>query len=133
MAFARIYLRLMGAMSVLFGLVYLLAPESLTAPTGFGPLSPGAMTDVRATYGGFQLGSGVFVLWAAADAGRVRLALVLVALTIGAVALSRATGLLLDGSLNGFHLGGLATELTLTVLALVALGRVRSAEAVAAA
>ena len=132
MAFARIYLRLMGAMSLVFGLVYLLAPESMTAPTGFGTLSPGALTDVRATYGGFQLGSGAFLLWAASDASRVRVALVVVALTIGAVALSRATGLLLDSSASGFHLAALATETTLTVLAFVALGRARSVEAVAA-
>jgi hypothetical protein len=128
MSFARIYLRFMGAMSVLFGLVYLFSPESMTAPTGFGALSPAATTDVRATYGGFQLGLGAFLLWAAADAGRVRTALVLVALTIGAIGLCRATGLVLDASAGPFHLGGLATETTLTVLALVALGRARTAE-----
>ena len=72
MAFARIYLRLMGAMSLFFGLVYLLAPESMTAPTGFGALSPGALTDVRATYGGFQLGSGAFLLGMMSELIRLR-------------------------------------------------------------
>jgi hypothetical protein len=132
MAFARIYLRLLGAMSLLFGFVYLLAPESMTAPTGFGPLPPSALTDVRATYGGFQLGWGAFLLWAASDAGRIRLALLVATLTIGAVALSRATGIVLDSSANPFHLAALATEASLTALAVFALGRTRSAEPLAA-
>lgn len=132
MGFARIYLRFIGAMSLVFGAIYLLAPESMTDPTGFGALAPSALTDVRATYGGFQLGMGTFVLWAASDDRRVRLALVLVALSIGAVALSRATGLWLDASANTFLLSGLATEITLTALAIVALRRVRPGDGVRA-
>jgi len=127
MAFARIYLLFVAAMSVLFGLIYLIAPQSMTDPTGFGALSPSALTDVRATYGGLQLGFGAFLFWAAAEPGRLRLGLVLVALSIGAVGASRATGLLLDGSANAFHLFGLATETTLTLLALYALRRARAA------
>ena len=126
MAFPRNYLRFLGAMSVVFGLLYLFVPESMTGPTGFGALPPSAMTDVRATYGGLQLGFGAFVLWAAADASRVRFALVLVALSIGAVAASRLTGILLDGSANGFHLLALPTEVALTLLAVLALSRARS-------
>jgi hypothetical protein len=132
MALPRIYLRFLGAMTVCFGLLYLFIPESLTDPTGFGSLSPGALTDVRATYGGLQLGFGAFLLWAAADPSRTRFALVLAALSIGAVAASRLTGLLLDASANAFHLGALATEITLTALALFALARTRSAAAAAA-
>ena len=129
MAFPRNYLRFLGAMSVVFGLLYLFTPESLTGPTGFGALPPGGVTDVRATYGGLQLGFGAFLLWAAADAGRIRFALVLVAFSIGAVAASRLTGLLLDASVNPFHVSALATEITLTALAILALGRAGSAAA----
>ncbi|MDJ0848847.1 MAG: DUF4345 domain-containing protein [Myxococcota bacterium] len=126
MSFARIYLRIVGAMTVLFGLIYLLAPESMTGPAGFGALASGGLTDVRATYGGFQLGMGAFLLWAASDDRRVAPALVLVALSIGAVGTSRAVGLLLDSSVNWFHGLGLATEIVLTALTIFALGRVRS-------
>jgi hypothetical protein len=125
-AFARIYLRIAGAITVGFGLVYLFAPESMMDPAGFGAVGPGGLTDVRATYGGFQLGMGAFLLWAAADAARVRAGLLLIALSIGAVALSRAFGLALDGSLNSFHMGGLVTELSLTAFTLFALRRVPS-------
>jgi hypothetical protein len=123
MGFARIYLRVVGAMTVFFGLVYLFAPERMTDPTGFGPLGTNALTDVRATYGGFQIGSGLFLLWAAAEVGRVRLALVLLALTIGAVGSSRLIGFLVDGDPNGVLLAALATEIALTAITVVVLRR----------
>ena len=123
MSFARMYLRIFGALTAVIGLVYLIAPEGLTDAAGFGTLAPGGLTDVRATYGGIQLGMGGFLLWAAADEARVRPALVLVMLSIGAVALSRAIGLAVDGSANPFHVSGLVTEITLTALSAFALRR----------
>ena len=121
MPFARIYLRIFGAMSIGFGLVYLFAPGGLTDAAGFGALAPGGLTDVRATYGGLQLGMGAFLLWAATEESRVPMALVLVALSIGAVGLSRALGLALDGSMNPFHTSGLITEILLTAFTLYVL------------
>jgi Domain of unknown function (DUF4345) len=123
MRFARAYLRFIGAMGLFFGFFYLLAPTALTDPTGFGPLGANALTDVRATYGGFQIGSGLFLLWAAADAARVSVALVLQALTIGAIASCRLTGIAIDGSPNGVLISALAFEVACTALALFALRR----------
>jgi hypothetical protein len=114
-------------MTLVFGLLYLLAPTTMTDPTGFGPLGPSATTDVRATYGGLQIGLGLFLLWAAAEDARVRLALVLQVLTIGAVALSRALGILLDGEATGVLLGALAFEVLLTIAAIALLRRVPQA------
>ncbi len=133
MSFARIYLRIFGAFSILFGVLYLFAPGFLTDAAGFGALTPGGLTDVRATYGGFQLGSGAFLLWAAAEESRVRLAVVLVALLIGAVALSRAFGLLFDGDANLFHPSAVTTEVALTCLSLYALRRIGTPAAEASA
>ena len=121
MGFARGYLRVLGAMSIVFGLIYLLVPEWMTVPTGFPALPPNALTDVRATYGGFQIGAGAFVRWAAAEASRVRLALLLQVLTIGAIAVSRAIGILIDGSPNGTLVFALASEIALTAVGLLAL------------
>ena len=123
MGFARAYLYFVGAMGLLFGFWYLIAPTGLTEPTGFGPLGPNALTDVRATYGGFQIGSGLFLLWSAADPARVRAALVLQALTIGAIGSCRLVGFALDGSPNGFLISAIATEVTFTALAVIALRR----------
>jgi hypothetical protein len=108
-------------MSIVFGLIYLLVPEWMTLPTGFPALPPNALTDVRATYGGFQLGAGAFVLWAAAEPSRVRLALLLQVLTIGAIAVSRALGFLIDGSPNGTLVFALISEIALTAIGLYAL------------
>ena len=127
MGFARAYLYFVGAIGLLFGIWYLVAPTGLTDPTGFGPLGPNALTDVRATYGGLQIGTGLFLLWAVRDASRVRTALVLQALLIGAVALSRAFGIAVDGPPNGVLVGALVTELSLTLLALIALSRTGAA------
>ena len=123
MRFARAYLYFVGAMGLLFGVWYLVAPTGLTDPTGFGPLGPNALTDVRATYGGFQIGSGLFMLWAAGSDARVRTALVLQALTIGAIGACRLVGFAIDGPPNGFLISAIVTEITLTALALVALRR----------
>jgi hypothetical protein len=65
MGFARIYLYFIGAISLVFGVIFLLAPETMTDHGRLRPL------------GRIRCPSG-------------HLALVLVALSIGAVALSRA-------------------------------------------
>jgi hypothetical protein len=126
MRFARAYLYFVGVIGLLFGIWYLVAPTALTDPTGFGPLGPNALTDVRATYGGFQIGSGLFLLWSAGDAARMRAALVLQALTIGAIGSCRLVGFAIDGSPNGFLISAIVTEVTFTALALFALRRLPS-------
>lgn len=123
MGFARAYLCFVGVMGLIFGVWYLIAPATWTDPTGFGPLGPNALTDVRATYGGFQIGLGLFTLWAAADPTRVRMALVLQALTIGAIASCRLTGFAVDGSPNGFLWTAIVTEIAFTAITVFALRR----------
>ena len=123
MSFARIYLMFIAAMSLVFGAIYFISPAVMTDPTGFGLLAPAAVTDVRATYGGFQLGSGLFLLWSAAQPQRIRPALLLVALTFAGVLVCRGIGMLIDGSATSFLVNALITEAVLTALALVALAR----------
>lgn len=127
MKLARIALVAIGLFTILFGVVYLMAPTVMTDPAGFGVLSASAKTDVRATYGGIQLGMGLFLLWSAGSAERVRPALMLTALSIGAIGLSRAIGLAIDGGLNAFHQTGLASEVILTLFAIFLLRRVSNA------
>jgi hypothetical protein len=124
---AKIFLRMMGAISLMFGAIYLFAPTVLTAPAGFAALGPGALTDVRATYGGFQLGVGLFWLWSAGSDARVHFALVLTTIAIGSVGASRAIGVLMDGGPNAFHAGGLIVETLLTATSGFLLFRSRQA------
>lgn len=124
MGYARIYLWLLAAMSLIFGVIYFISPTSMTDPSGFGPLAPAAVTDVRATYGGFQLGSGLFLLWSAAQPQRVRTALLLVVLTFAAVAICRGIGMLIDGSATSFLVNALIFEVVLTGVSLFVLARI---------
>jgi hypothetical protein len=49
-----------------FGLAYALRPGRMAALTDLGLTSPTARVDFVATYGGFQIGFGVFLLFCAA-------------------------------------------------------------------
>jgi hypothetical protein len=118
MRIAQIFLVLMAAMSLVFGVIYLVAPDSMIEPMGFGVLAPSALTDVRATYGGFQIGMGLFLLWCLVPA-RVRTGLLLSLLSVGAVAICRGIGLVIDHSLTSVLQGTIIFETALTIIALI--------------
>jgi len=85
------------AMSVVFGSIYLLAPELMTRPMGIEPVAPEGFTDLRATYGGFQLGMAGFLWWCLRDSARYGVGLTAFAFLVAALATCRLVGLLLDG------------------------------------
>jgi hypothetical protein len=126
LAFGRILLWIAGVMFMVFGLAYLLAPAGLVEPAGLSLPTPSALSDVRATYGGVQLGFGGFLAWAALAAQRVPAGLLALALVEMGVALCRAIGVVVDGSLNRFHVVALSIEVPLTLLAWIAFIRVRA-------
>ena len=111
----RAFVWVMAAIFVVAGLTYVVSPASLTQLTGISSDASG-LTDIRANYGGFQLGFGLFLAWCASS--RVSTALLLTALVMGAVFLSRVTGLLTDASVTSFHLSALGLEVSITALAL---------------
>lgn len=112
---ARAFAWIAAAIFVVAGLSYVISPASLTQAIGVSANASG-LTDIRANYGGFQLGFGLFLGWCAR--ARVSTGLLLTALVLGAVLLSRVAGLLTDGSVTTYHLSALAFEVTLTTLAL---------------
>ena len=120
MTFGRIFLWIAAAMSLAAGGYYLVSPQAMATSAGFGDLPPGGMTDIRATYGGFQIGMGLFLVWAALDPTRIRGGLLLTLLAFGALATSRAIGVALDSSMNEFHQSGLIFEFVFTAVALAA-------------
>lgn len=123
MGLARIFLRLMAAMSIVFGLLYVAMPGPMLDAAGFGAVLASGVTDVRATYGGMQIGVGVFMLWAAGAESRVRGGLLLVLFTVGAIGASRSIGIMLDGDFSDFHLVGLVTEVSLSIMTLIVMVR----------
>jgi len=117
MLFARSVLWLSALSFLAFGIVYLVSPTLWTEPTGMVLDEPAARTDVRAVYGGFQLGVGLFLLWSTRDRERWRSALLLTTLAIGAC---RLIGIVADNAGTLFHFVGFGIEAGYTVLALAA-------------
>jgi hypothetical protein len=115
---ARIYLAFIAVISLVFGVVYLVAPLSMTTPMGFGDLKPSALTDVRANYGGFQIGTGLFMLFCL-KRDRLKLGMLLALLLAAVITASRALGLAIDGDMIPPSQGALTFEVALTVISLV--------------
>jgi len=68
-----------------------LVEVGLTADTGLG------RTEVRAFYGGLEIGIAAFLLWCALRRERTRIGLVAAMLTIGGTGLGRLSGIALEG------------------------------------
>ena len=76
MSLARLVLRLSALPFAGIGLAFLLAPEGMARHVGVSLAGATANHDVRAVYGGLQLGCAALLLWGAARPERVRFALV---------------------------------------------------------
>jgi len=97
MALARIYLWIGVVASLVFGGIYLVSPELMTEPMGIRAVEPAGFTDIRATYGGIQLGMGAFLAWCLRDARRYPAGLMCFGLVVGGLGICRAIGLAVDG------------------------------------
>ena len=79
------------------GLAYFVQPHEMTNLSGMLLMSPAAATDVRAFYGGLQLGLAAFLGLSLSRLDFTRAALTLLVLLYSALALARIGGLWLDG------------------------------------
>lgn len=121
MVFARLVLVLSGLLFAGFGGWMLLRPEALGEFVKLDAGDPATLTEVRAFYGGLEIGLGLFLLGAAAIRRAVVSGLVLVLLAFGGTALGRGAGLALDGPDLSEMLPFLAVEVAAAVLAAIAL------------
>jgi hypothetical protein len=100
------------------GLAYFIRPHEMTNLSGMLLMAQAAITDVRAYYGGLQMGLGVFLLLACRQPELSRAALLLLVLIYSALALARIGGLWLDGGFEQtFNLTALLIELVSAALA----------------
>jgi hypothetical protein len=104
------------------GLAYFIRPHEMSNLSGALLMAPAAATDVRAYYGGLQLGLAAFLGMALVRRELTRTALTLLVLLYSALALARIGGLWLDGgALQTFNLYALLLEVVLAGLAFWAL------------
>jgi hypothetical protein len=120
--FARLVLSL-GALAYLgLGLWLSFKPEGLQA-VGVQADSAAARTELRATYGGLELGLGLFLAWClCGDPARLKAGLLATALTVGGFGCVRALGIVLDRPPQRIFLVLLGVEVVMTAISVVALG-----------
>lgn len=100
---------------LVFGGWGLFAPASLAEVVGFGLDGHAAVTEIRATYGGLELGLAAALSVGLARPAHARSALALAALAFAGFATGRCVGLAVDG-MDTTHAGIAAIEVAAAVL-----------------
>ncbi len=105
----------------LFGVVCFAAPAAMLRGFGIELSTPDALTEVRATYGGAQLGVAAFLAYSSRHQSFFEPALLLFALMMGGFAASRIAGVLIDGATGPFTIGSIVLEMAVAGSAVFAL------------
>jgi len=101
-----------------FGFGFLLFPTSFCATLDIQLNSPTAITDIRAIYGGFEIGVGIFICFCTRNPLFHRPGLLAVACTVGGFGAGRLFGIVVDGSTVPLMVGFAILEITVTIIAL---------------
>nr|WP_024306946.1 DUF4345 domain-containing protein [Pseudomonas sp. P818] len=118
MLFARIVLSIQIAALAVLGLAYFIRPEEMASFSGALLMGNAAVTEVRAYYGGLQLGLAAYLVMALLRLDLLRPALILLVLLYSVLALARLAGLWLDGGTQQtFNLYALLLEAVSAALA----------------
>lgn len=118
MLFARIVLMIQIVALAGLGLAYFIRPEEMASFSGALLMGSAAVTEVRAYYGGLQLGLAAYLAMALTRLDLLRPALTLLILLYAALALARIAGLWLDGGAQQtFNLTALLLEVVSAGLA----------------
>lgn len=124
MKFARSLVFASALIFVVVGAGFLLIPKQFGDVLEISLPSAMARTDVRATYGGLELGFGIFLIVCVVRREWIRPGLWALALTVGGFATGRLIGFAAEGAINNFMLFFLVLELAVALLALFLLRRV---------
>ena len=103
------------------GVPFLLWPVELSGLVGIELPSATARTDVRAVYGGFQLGLAAFLAYCAARPERTVLGLAATAASVTGLAMGRLLGTMAEGEAGSVTRLYLSIEASSAVLAALAL------------
>lgn len=114
--FTQVFLWSCGAAFVLIGANTFVDPLRAMAPLELNVNTVSALNELRATYGGMQVGIGLFLMAGARWAALTRPVLLAQALMLGGLAAGRLVGVALDGLPNGFVQALLVLETAIAVL-----------------
>ncbi len=117
MLFPRTVLGFFGLSFLVFGLWALFAPTGMAKLIHFDLVNAIARTEFRAFYGGVEIALAVLLLAPLFRSEWIGPALVLLAVSSAAIALSRITGIVLDGAGGGFIYAALVWEISAAALA----------------
>jgi len=85
------------------GVACLVDPLGMLVPVGVGPIeSPEGVIELRAMYGGLEIGLGLFLAWCAISPKRARLGLIAATLPIAGLGLVRLGSCLVVGFPEGW-------------------------------
>ncbi len=124
MSLDRVVLALSSAFVLLAGISCLVAPASFAQQAGLAA-APSALTEIRAFYGGLQIGIGCFLFWCIRQRTLTFAGLLLVGLAVGGAGMGRGFGMLVDQVSTAFHLTNLAIEAATVGLVVAAISRSR--------
>lgn len=124
MSFDRALLAILGVFVLLAGVGCFVAPASFAQQVGFA-VSASGLTEIRAFYGGLQIGFGCFLIWCLREPVLTSAGLFLEGLVVGGVGIARAFGMIVEHTPTTYHLANLAIEVATVVLVVVAFARRR--------
>ena len=117
--FTQVFLGLCGLAFVLIGVNTFVDPLRAMSPLELNVNTVNALNELRATYGGLQIGIGLFLFAGVGRATLRRPVLLAQALMVGGLVIGRLVGIALDGLPSGFVQSLLALETTIAVLSVV--------------
>lgn len=130
MKIKRIVLGCFGIVFLGFGLAGVFTPEDIAKQINFVVELPAAKMEFMATYGGFFLGIGAFMLYCLK--GNVELGLISVVFTMGAIFSTRMIGYAVYGGADELQITYAVAELFSVIVALAVLWKRPVRNAVAA-
>jgi len=106
----KIYLGFLGISFVGYGLYCLAVPGALAEGAGVVGATPTGTTELRAMYGGLQIGAGLLAAVALFRPSLERPAIVSMAFLLLGLCSARALGVALDGGISGYTIFALCFE-----------------------